>query len=410
MLKEYYKKNKIDIITGSIAAVVIGFIVVILLFGVGNKGEVEDVTTGQVAATVESDSYVISDDETSSQTNGETSTEEVTTEETTTVLTYEVLNQKLYSTISLKVRSLPSEDGDVIGYLTEGQKAYVTGRCNETGWYRIDFEDGVGYVSDVYMAEECPIEAPSIVAEAAIVYDVDTGEVLYEKNADKKMYPASLTKIMTTLLACEYGKMDEMLTFSENCKAVPYDSSVYGVKVGETVTVKDSMYMLMLVSGNDVGVGIAEHISGTEAEFAKLMTKRAKELGATNTSFANSHGYHHENHYTTARDMMLITLEGLKYDDFVDVWEALEYTVPVTNKVSRVTKIKNIHKMLRNDLSQHYEYALGGKTGFTDDAGRCAITTAKKNGRTLLCVTMKSNKSNQYKDGQKLFEYCFSYK
>ena len=405
-LKDYYKKNKIDIITGFIAAVIIGFIGVTLLTGVGDTNSEEDKTSGQVVATVESDSNVIAEWETSN----ETTTQEVSTEEPTTVLTYEQLDQKLYSTISLNVRNHPSEDGEVIGYLAEGQKAYVTGKCNETGWYRIEFEDGIGYVCDAYMAEECPIEAPSIVAEAAIVYDVDTGEVLYEKNADKKMYPASLTKIMTTLLACEYGKMDEMLTFSEKCKDIPYDSSVYGVKVGETVTVKDSMYMLMLVSGNDVGVGIAEHISGTESEFAKLMTKRAKEIGATHTSFANSHGYHHENHYTTARDMMIITLEGLKYSDFVDVWEALEYTVPATNKVSRVTKIKNIHKMLRSDLSQYYVYALGGKTGFHDDAGRCAITTAKKDGRTLLCVTMKSNKSNQYKDGKKLFEYCFMYR
>ena len=406
-LKEYYKKNKIDIITGTIASVIIGFIGVTLLAGVGrsDSGE-ENVSGSEAVATVESDSYVVCDDETK---NG-TSTEEVSTEEPTTSLTYKELNQKLYSTISLNVRNLPSEEGEVIGYLSEGQKAYVTGRCNETGWYRIDFEDTVGYVCDEYMVDECPVEAPTIVAEAAIVYDVDTGEVLYEKNADKRMYPASLTKIMTTLIACERGGLDEMVTFSENCKAIPYDSSIYGVRVGETVTLKDSLHMLMLVSANDVGVGIAEHISGTEAEFAKLMTKRAKELGANNTNFVNSHGYHDENHYTTARDLMLITLAGLKSEDFVRVWEALEYTVPATNKVSRPTKIKNIHKMLCEDLAQYYEYALGGKTGFHDDAGRCAITTAKKDGRTLLCVTMKSTKANQYKDGEKLFEYCFKYR
>ena len=411
MIFDFYKKNKMDVLTGGAAAVIVGFLGVILLIGVGGSDsdayKVEngsDLETTIEAVAEESGSFIEED------ITGEKSSDELSTQEPTSTLTYTDLNKKLYTTISLNVRDNPTEDGEVIGFLAEGERAFVTGKCNETGWYRIAYEGGVGYVSDKYMTFICPVEQPKIVAEAAIVYDVDAGEVIYEKNADQKMYPASLTKIMTTLIACERGNLDEMLTFSENCKAIPYDSSVYGVRIGERVTLKDSIYMLMLVSANDVGVGIAEHISGTEAEFAKLMTKRANELGAINTSFANSHGYHDENHYTTARDLMLITLAGLQNENFVDVWEAREYTVPATNKVSRVTKIKNIHKMLCSDLSQYYEYALGGKTGFHDDAGRCAITTAKKDGRTLLCVTLKSNKSNQYKDGQKLFEYCFKYK
>lgn len=407
-LIDFYKKNKMDVITGGVAAIIVGFIGITLLAGVGESDSDNEISSNYLETTINYNEY------NNLSENGESevvnSTEEISTEEQTTAFSYENMNKRLYTTVSINVRNLPTGDGEVIGYIVEGTKTFVTGRCNETGWYRIAYEDEVGYVCDRYLTNECPVEAPNIVAEAAIVYDVDSGEVLYEKNADVKMYPASLTKIMTTVLACERGSLDEMLTFSENCKKVPYDSSVYGVRIGETVTVRDSLYMLMLVSGNDVGVGIAEHISGTEAEFAKLMTKRAKELGANNTSFANSHGYHDENHYTTARDMMLITLAGLKKEDFIDVWEALEYTVPVTNKVSRVTQIKNIHRMLRKDSSQYYEYALGGKTGFTSDAGRCAITTAKKDGRTLLCVTLKSNKSNQYKDGKKLFEYCFAYK
>lgn len=404
---DFYKKNKLDVITGGVAAIIVGFIGIVLLSGVGetdNNAGKDNNGTG-LETTIE-----VMAEENSSYLKETTTSEEVSTEEPTTVLTYATFNQKLYSTISLNVRDNPTEDGEVIGFLAEGERAFVTGCCNETGWYRINYNGGVGYVCDAYMTDVCPEAEPQIVAEAAIVYDVEAGEVVYEKNADQKMYPASLTKIMTTLIACERGGFDEMVTFSENCKTIPYDSSVYGVRIGERVTLEDSLYMLMLVSANDVGVGIAEHISGTEAEFAKLMTKRAKELGATNTCFANSHGYHDDNHYTTARDMMLITLAGLENEKFVDVWQALEYTVPATNKVSRVTNIKNIHKMLRSDLSQYYEYALGGKTGFHDAAGRCAITTAKKDGRTLLCVTLKSNKTNQYKDGQKLFEYCFKYR
>ena len=385
-LKEYFMKNKIDVITGGIAAVIMGVICIALLIDIGkyeSDKKNDNSTSTELSSAFEGNSQTLDND----------SVEGSATEEQKPSLTYQELNKKMYTTDGLNVRNLPSEEGEIIGGLETGRRIFVTGRCNETGWYRISYGGEVGYVCNDYVTDQCPVEAPSIVGQAAILYDVDTGEVLYEKNADDKMYPASLTKIMTTLLACERGKLEEELTFSANCKAVPYDSSVYGVKIGETVTVRDSLYMLMLVSANDVGVGIAEHISGTEVEFAKLMTKRAKEIGAKNTSFANSHGYHDVNHYTTARDLMLITLEGLKNQDFVDVWEALAYTVPVTNKVSRVTNIKNIHKMLNKDTSQYYRYAIGGKTGFTDDAGRCSVTTAKKGGRTLLCVVLKSNKS-----------------
>ena len=200
---------------------------------------------------------------------------EATTEEQTTSLTYEDLNLVMYASESLNVRDLPNEDGEIIGNLIAGKRVKITGRCNQTDWYRISYGDGEGFVCHEYLVEECPVSAPDIVAEAAILYDMDTGEVLYEKNADARMYPASVTKIMTTMLACESGRLDEMITFSQRCKEVPYDSSIYGVRVGESVTLRDSLYMLMLVSGNDVGVGIAEHLSANEGEFAALMTKRA---------------------------------------------------------------------------------------------------------------------------------------
>ena len=416
-LKEHFEKNKIDIVTEIIAAVMMGFVCITLSIGLNetNRDENKSKYVSQEETTyneIEDDSDFFEEDqgETHITEIESTKPQEPETEVDENGLTYTKMDELLYTTDPLNVRDYPSEDGEVIGFLGEGQKAIVTGRCNETGWYRVAYDGEVGYACDEYMTEECPVAAPKIEAEAAIVMDVETGKVLYEKNPDKKMYPASLTKIMTTLLVCERGGLSEELTFSENCKAVVSDSSVYGVKIGETVTVEDSLYMLMLVSGNDVAVGIAEHISGTEAQFAKLMTKRAKELGADSTNFVNPHGYHNENHYSTARDMMLITAQGLKNPEFVKVWQALEYMVPATNKVSRPTKIQTVHGMLRSDWSQHYEYALGGKTGFHDDAGRCAITTAKKGGRTLLCITLKSDKANQFKDGEKLFEYCFQYK
>ena len=408
-LKEYIQKNKIDFITGAVAIIILIVASCLMIndIGMGCKKEKLTFETNE-----ESISDNIGEDVEENIINE--SLHEITTGEVTDsndgLYSYKSVYKKLYATDGLNVRNMPSEEGNVVGILLEGQRVVVTGQCNETGWYRIDYKGDVGYVCNEYFIEENFIEAPTIVAEAAILYDVDNEEVLYEKNADEKMYPASLTKIMTTLIACEQGNLDDVLTFSSNCKNIPGDSSVYGVKVGESVTVRDSLHMLMLVSGNDVGVGIAEHISGTELEFAKLMTQRAKEAGANNTNFVNAHGYHNENHYTTARDMMLITVQGLKNEDFVDVWEAKEYTVPQTNKSYGARKITNIHRMLNRDYDQYYPYALGGKTGFTDDAGRCSITTAKKDGRTFLCIIMKSNKANQFKDAETLFEFGFLYK
>lgn len=410
-IKKYIMDNRVDVITGVVA---FAFVVIasIMIFGDSSDGNKEELTKdafGQIVSGGIEDGSNDVGQVAGTQANTENMSEQ-STEEPTTALTYEALNLVMYASEGLNVRNMPSEEGEIIGHLIGGKRVKITGRCNETGWYRINYGDGEGFVCNDYIVEECPVSAPDIVAEAAIIYDMDTGEVLYEKNADAKMYPASVTKIMTTMLACESGRLDEMIIFSERCRQVPYDSSIYGVRVGESVTLRDSLYMLMLVSGNDVGVGIAEHLAANEAEFAALMTKRAKALGAKNTNFANSHGYHDENHYTTARDMMLITLKALENEDFVKVWQAAEYTVPKTNKVSYARKIEHTHRMLRKDSEQYYSYALGGKTGFHDDAGRCCVTTAKKDGRTLLCVTMKSNKTNQYSDGEKLFEYCFTYK
>ena len=345
----------------------------------------------------------------------QTPTTETPTEESTTVkpedkYTYTDMTLVLYSKISLNVRKTPSTDGAVIGYLAEGQAVNVTGQCNETGWYRVDLDGQVGYASNIYLATEEEMNTAEVYAEAALLMDMDTGEILYEKNINKKLYPASVTKIMTALLTLENCKLDEMVTYKEEVKQIPSDSSIYGVKVGEQVSVKDSLYMLMLVSGNDVAVGLGMHVAGTEAEFAKMMTKRAKEIGAVNTNFVNAHGYDDPNHYTTASDMALITMEALKNPDFRDVWGTAEYDVPATNMVSSVTHIAHTNKMIRENMPEYYEYALGGKTGFTTPAGRCLITTASKDGKNLLCVILKSNRYNQYKDAEKLYEYGFGLK
>ena len=154
-------------------------------------------------------------------------------------------------------------------------------------------------------------------AEAAILIDAMTGEILYEKNSNKKEYPASITKIMTALLAFECGKMDEIITFSHNAVfGIEPGSSHIALQENEQITMEQAMYALLLRSANESALGIAEQIDSSVEKFAEHMTARAKELGCNNTNFVNPNGLHNENHYTTAYDMALIAKEVLKFDEF----------------------------------------------------------------------------------------------
>ncbi|MDF2520269.1 MAG: DacC, partial [Clostridia bacterium] len=153
-------------------------------------------------------------------------------------------------------------------------------------------------------------EPPQVAAPSAILIDAETGRVLYEKNADVKRYPASTTKVMTGLLAAEYNKPDEKVTASQNVVNIERGSSQIYVVPGEVLTMEQLLYALMLESANDAAIAIAENISGSIEEFAKLMNERAKSIGAVNTNFVNPNGLHNDNHYTTARDLALIAREG----------------------------------------------------------------------------------------------------
>lgn len=255
---------------------------------------------------------------------------------------------------------------------------------------------------------EYPAE-PDIYGKAAILIDADTGAIIYEKNIHDKMYPASITKIMTGLLAVENCALDEMVTYSANAiNSLPYDASRYGVVPGETVTLRDSLYMLILCSANEVAIGLAEHVAGSEDEFGKMMTERAKEAGALNTNFVNASGLHDENHYTTAYDMAMITREALKNPTFAKVLSTATYWISPTNKVDTENQIWHTHKMLVNTRADYYQYAKGGKTGYTDQAGRTLVTFASKDGMNLICVVLMSDTDNVCKDTRKLFEYGFN--
>ncbi len=249
---------------------------------------------------------------------------------------------------------------------------------------------------------------PQIAGESAILMEAETGAVLYEHNSNEKLYPASITKIMTGLLAIENLSMEDTVQYSSNMLSVlPFDAAKLGVVNGEIMSIKNCMYALLLRSCNDVAVGLAYKISGSEEDFVKLMNERAKKAGAINSNFMNSTGLQDTNHYTTAYDMALITKAAISNPVFCEISGTSGYTLGATN-VSKEQNIVNRHRLLVSTDSKYYSAAIAGKTGYTDEAGRTLVTVAKKNGITLICVILKSDDEHVYDDTRNLFEYGFN--
>ena len=258
-------------------------------------------------------------------------------------------------------------------------------------------------------AEEYWPEGPTIIGESAVVMEASTGTVLYEKNSHEHSYPASITKIMTILLALENSKLDENVTFSSDAV---YKTEGSGISrdVGEVMTMEECLYGMMLESANECAYAIAEHTGGTYGDFINMMNKKAKELGCKDTHFNNPNGLPDEEHWTSAYDMALISKEALKNDIFRMVVGTKRYTIPPTNKHSEETYLVNHHKMLnpyRDDKAYLYDYCIGGKTGYTNAARSTLVTFAEKDGMTLICVVMKEETPNHYLDTRTLFDYCF---
>lgn len=250
---------------------------------------------------------------------------------------------------------------------------------------------------------------PGVYAETAVLIEASTGTILYDKKCHKKMYPASITKIMTALLAIENCKLDEEVIFSEAAiGSLSYDDANYACQIGEKISVKDCLYILMLHSANEVAWALGEHIAGSSKEFAKMMTERAKEAGATDTNFANASGLHDTNHYVTAYDMAMITRAAAKYEVFNDIVNTTSYTVKKTNKRDEPPQVNQRHQMVWPASAYHYDGIIGGKTGFTDQSGTTLVTYAKRNGMTLISVVLNSNAANVYTDTAALLDYGFN--
>ncbi len=250
-------------------------------------------------------------------------------------------------------------------------------------------------------------QAPEVYGISSILIDADTGAVLYSKNPHEKLYPASITKIMTGLLAIENLNLNDTVTYNDNIlNSLPSDASILGLLSGETTTIRDALYALMLRSANEAAVALALKISGSESAFGELMTERASQAGALNTHFSNPTGLHDENHYTTAYDMAMITKTAMSNAEFSSIWGAENYTLAPTN-MSESYRIWNRHYMLLSSSQYYYSYAIGGKTGYTDQAGRTLVTAAEKDGQKLICVIMNSDDEHIFSDTKALFEYGF---
>lgn len=250
-------------------------------------------------------------------------------------------------------------------------------------------------------------QGPQIEAEAAVVMDADTGAFLYSKNMDAKEYPASITKIMTCLVAIENGNLDDEITFSEIVYDIEYASSHCGIKLGEKMTLRQALYALMLESANDAANGIAEYIAGSVNGFVDMMNARAAEIGCTNTHFVNPHGLHDDDHYTCAKDMALIAQEAFKNKTFRKIVGTVEYNIPPTNKTEETRYFVNHQKMMYQE-DVYYEPCIGGKTGFTEQAYNTLVTYAKKDKRTLVSVILHVNGSTKsFLESAQILDYGY---
>lgn len=252
-----------------------------------------------------------------------------------------------------------------------------------------------------------PVPDFDIASHSGVVMEASTGQVLYQKNMETKQYPASITKVMTALVALEKGKLTDVVTVSDHAVYSVSGSSHIALDPGEVLTLEEALYGLMLASANDCAVAIAEYIGGSEEAFVKLMNDKAKELGALKTHFANPHGLHAEDHFTTAYDMALITREAMKNSDFVRISGTVLYHMSPTNLQTEPRTLANQNDMLKSG-EYGYEYAKFGKNGYTSQANNTMVVEAKRGSLDLICVVMNCTGLNQkYSDAIKLLDFCY---
>ena len=255
-----------------------------------------------------------------------------------------------------------------------------------------------------------------IYSKFGILIDLDSSNILYSKNADAKVYPASTTKVLTAILAIENLNLSDSVVVSKSAINLPYGSSNAALKEGEVVSVENLLYCLMLKSGNDAANVLAEAVSGNMDDFISLMNEKARALGCVNSHFENPHGYHEDSHYTTPRDLAKIFAYALKNNTFLKICSTRSYSIGPTNKTENIREYINSNRLIltKEDsyLSHYYKYCICGKTGYTEEAGRTFLAYAKKGDYNLVIGTFDvmdvKGTDGRYLDAITLFDYGFN--
>lgn len=256
-------------------------------------------------------------------------------------------------------------------------------------------------------------EGPSVYAQSAVVMDMQSGAILYAKKADEKHYPASITKLLTTLVALENAELTDKVTFSQDSVDIlNWDDASIGMRPGEEISMNDALYAVLLASANEVSYAVAEstginHLDGGYDTFIELMNERAKELGCTGSNWVNPNGLHDENHYTTAHDMALIASAVYQKEEFRTIMKSLDYKIPATNLETEERVFQQNHKMLWEGNQYYYEYCTGGKTGYTDQAMTTLVTMADNGNMQLAAVVMYDYGVDAYTDTRAMMDYVF---
>lgn len=263
--------------------------------------------------------------------------------------------------------------------------------------------------AEIFASEYWP-EGPAVESPSVIIMETTTGAILYEKNSLDVHYPASITKILTTLVALENSDLNEVVTFSDRAIDETIGSGI-ARDYGEQMTMEQCLYAVMLASANECAFAVAEHVGGTMENFVEMMNAKAKEIGCVNTQFANPHGLHDENHYTCSYDMALIARAAYQNETFRIITGTSRYTIPPTNKHEEQTDLQNHNEMLcqfkMRSNKYVYSYCTGGKTGHTDAANSTLVTFAEKDGMTFVCVVMNAQSPSQWEDSINLYNYVF---
>ena len=253
------------------------------------------------------------------------------------------------------------------------------------------------------------IDGEKLYAESAILIDTNTGKVLFEKNMDQKMYPASTTKIMTAILAIENCNLEDTVTVNYNAiSSIPSGYSTAGLVTDEVLTVKQLLEVLLVHSSNDAANVLGMHVGGSIDSFVTMMNSKAQELGCTNTHFTNTYGLHEDNHYTTARDLAIIARYCMKNESFRHFVSQPNCQIAPTNKHEARTYI-NTNDLINTSSRYYYKYAIGIKTGYTKEAGNCLISASKKDGLETIAVVLNTGtlQGARCEDSISLFNYAY---